>query len=46
MEPISEAIVCESSPCLTKRTFIRMMSKIMLVLIANGLPTTRKNQKF
>jgi hypothetical protein len=26
-------------------TFVRMMSKIMLMLTANGLPTTNNNQK-
>jgi hypothetical protein len=46
MEPISEAIVWDSSLRFSERTFIRMMTRIMQRVIANGLPTSGKNQKF
>jgi len=46
MEPISEAIVWDSSLRFSERTFIRMMTRIMQIVFANGLPTTGRNQKF
>jgi hypothetical protein len=42
MEPISKAIVCDSSTRFLESTFIRMMTRIMKTVIANGLPTTGK----
>jgi hypothetical protein len=46
MEPISEAIVCDSSMRFSEGAFIRMMTMIMQRVTANGLPTTWKNQRF
>jgi hypothetical protein len=46
MEPIREPIVCDSSMRFSERTFIRMMTRIIKIGIANGLPTTGKKQKF
>jgi hypothetical protein len=46
MEPISEAIAWDSSLRFSSRTFIRILTRIMQIVIANGLPTTEKNQKF
>jgi hypothetical protein len=40
MEPISEAIVSDSSTHFAERTLILMTSKIMTTLNANGLPNT------
>jgi len=46
MEPISNAIVWDSSLRFSARTFIRMMTRIMQIVFANGLPTTGKKQEF
>jgi hypothetical protein len=46
MEPISEAIVWDSSFRFSERTFIRMMTRIMQIAFANGLPTTEEKQEF
>jgi hypothetical protein len=40
MEPISEAIVCDSSMRFSEGAFIRMITRIIKIGIANGLPTT------
>jgi hypothetical protein len=37
-----EAIVWDSSMRFSERTFIRMMTRIMQIVFANGLPTTGK----
>jgi hypothetical protein len=42
MEPISEAIVCDSSLRFSEWTFIRIMTSIIQILIASGLPTAGK----
>ena len=42
MEPIREAIVWDSSMRFSLRTFMRMMTRIMEMVFANGLPTTGK----
>ena len=42
MEPIKEPIVCDSSLRFSERTFIRMMTTIIKIVFANGLPTTGK----
>jgi hypothetical protein len=46
MEPDSEAIVCDNSLRFSERTFIRMTTRIIKIVIANGLPIIGKNQKF
>jgi hypothetical protein len=46
MEPIREAIVWDSSLRFSERTFIRMMTTIMQIVFANGLPTTGERQEF
>jgi hypothetical protein len=46
MEPMSEAIVCDSSMRFSGRTFIRMMIKIIRTVSANGLPTATADQRF
>jgi len=46
MGPISEAIVCDSSRRFSERTSIRAMTRIKKTIIANGLPTTGRKQKF
>jgi hypothetical protein len=45
VETISEAIVCDISFRFSERTFIRMINEIMPIAYANGLPTTKRNQK-
>jgi hypothetical protein len=45
MDPMSEAIVCDSSMRFSGRTFIRMMIKTIRTVSANGLPTTTSDQK-
>jgi hypothetical protein len=42
MEPISEAIACDSSMRFSEGTSIRMMTRIIKILIANGLPINKK----
>jgi hypothetical protein len=46
MSPISKAIVCDSSMRFSGKTFIRMVTRIIKVVTANGLPTAGKKQKF
>ena len=46
MEPIREAIVWDSSLRFSARTLIRMMTRIMQIVFANGLPTTGEGQEF
>jgi hypothetical protein len=46
MEPIREPIACDSSIRFSERTFIRMMTRIIKIGIANGLPTTWEKQRF
>jgi len=43
MEPMSDEIVCDNSTRFSERTFIRMMTSIMLIVIAKVLPTAGKN---
>jgi len=38
MEPDSEAIVCDNSMRFSEGTFIRVITKIMTMITANGLP--------
>ena len=45
MEPISEAIVWENSLRFSARTFIRMKTRIMQILVASGEPTTGQRQE-
>lgn len=45
MEPVSKTIVCDSSLHSPGGTFIRMMTRIIQVVFANGMPTTEENQK-
>jgi hypothetical protein len=40
MEPISEAIVCDSSSFFSGKTLMRMMTRIMKMVTAISLPTT------
>jgi hypothetical protein len=40
MEPISEAIIGDSSLRFPDKTFIRRMDRIMQRVVANGWPTT------
>jgi hypothetical protein len=42
MEPIRDAIVWDSSLRFSERTFIRVMTRIIEVVFAKGLPTTGK----
>jgi hypothetical protein len=46
MDPVSEAIVCDSSMRFSGRTFIRMMTRVIQRGIANGLPKTGEKLKF
>jgi len=46
IEPISEVKVCGNSLSFSERTFIRMMTRIMQIVIANPLPTASKEGKF
>jgi hypothetical protein len=46
MEPVREAIISDSSLHFSERTFIRMLTRIMQIVSANGLPTNGKYQKF
>ena len=39
MEPDSEAIVCDNSMRFSERTFIRMITRIIQIVFASGLPT-------
>jgi len=45
-EPISDAIVWGSSFRFSARALIRMMTRIMQIAFANGLPTARERQEF
>jgi hypothetical protein len=40
MEPDSDAIVCDNSMRFSERTFIRMITRIIKIIIANCLPIT------
>jgi hypothetical protein len=46
MGPIRVAIVWDSSFRFSASTLIRMMTRIMKILLANGLPTTGERQEF
>jgi hypothetical protein len=46
MELISDAIVWDSSMRFSEKTFIRIMTWIMQIISANGLPTTGERQEF
>ncbi|MBM4332646.1 MAG: hypothetical protein FJ117_15765 [Deltaproteobacteria bacterium] len=46
MELIREEIVWDSSLRFSARTLIRMMTRIMQIVSANGLPTTGERQEF
>jgi hypothetical protein len=46
MEPIRETIAWDSSLRFSERTFIRMMTRIMQIVFANGLPTNGEKQGF
>jgi len=45
-EPIRDAIVWHSSTRFSARTFIRMMTRIMPIVLANGLPKPEKSKCF
>jgi hypothetical protein len=45
MEPDSEAIVCEKSMRFSKRTSIRMMTKVIQIVTASGLPTSESKSE-
>jgi hypothetical protein len=45
MDPISNAIVGDSSLRFSARTFIRMMARIMQIVFASGKPTAGKRQE-
>jgi len=40
MEPDSEEIVCDNSRRFSEKTFILVITRIMQIVIANGLPIT------
>jgi hypothetical protein len=46
MEPVSDAIVCDSSMRFSGRTFIRMVTRIIEIIFANRLPTIGRKQRF
>jgi len=46
MELIREAIVWDSSLRFSAKTLIRMMTRIMPIVSASGLPKTGKRQEF
>jgi hypothetical protein len=46
MEPDSEAIVCDNSLRFSESTFIRMITKIIKIVIANGLPIAEGKSEF
>jgi hypothetical protein len=39
MEPNNEAIVCDNSMRFSESTFIRIITRIIKIVIANGLPS-------
>jgi hypothetical protein len=45
-EPVSEVKFCDNSLRFAERPFIRMMTRIMQVAIANPLPIPFKEEKF
>jgi len=45
MESISETTVWENSLRFSARTFIRMKTRIMQILVASGEPTTGQRQE-
>jgi hypothetical protein len=45
VEPDSEAIVCDNSMRFSERTFIRIITKIIKIVIANGLPIAERKSE-
>jgi hypothetical protein len=45
MEPVSEAIVCDNSMRFSELTFIRMVTRIMQIAVASGLPTSERKSE-
>jgi len=45
MEPISDAIVWDSSLRFSAKTIIRMKTRIMQIVFASGKPTTGQGQE-
>jgi hypothetical protein len=45
MELDSEAIVCDNSMRFSERTFIRMVSRIIPIVVASGLPTSERKSE-
>jgi len=41
----TETTVCESSLRFSARTFVRMLTRIMQILVASGKPTTGQRQE-
>jgi len=44
-DPVSNAIVWDSSSRFSARTFIRIMTRIMQIVVARGLPTIGKKKE-
>jgi hypothetical protein len=42
MKPDSEVIVCDNSMCFSERTFILMITRIIEMVIAIGLPIAER----
>jgi hypothetical protein len=45
VEPDSKVIVCDNSKRFSERTFIRIITRIMKIVIAKGLPTTEEKSE-